>query len=291
MKSLCQMSRKKQLSFLAEGFPIILSSARNYRNAALQIRDSPREACVLNGFSKEEAAKILILMDVVRCPDSLLNECLPKMCKWFYNHHVRLIYAEAASVTGYDVVELQREYADFMRKSLRIDGPGAPIVPQWELWEREANLYADVASTDDGIAYWHAPLNIDSLESFMPALEVVDAMCCLGFFTPRGVSITSNIWGKYFFTKISQSNAQEYPRWDVLLRENVRKLFEEGLVRDNATDRHVQTLLRFWQVPMYDLDFSLERVSLGDIKKGKMANELLDCGYSLDEILEMTDCG
>ena len=79
----CQMDREKRLFFFAEGFPIILCSARNYRNAALRIKDNPREARILNGYATEEAAKILILMDAVRCPASIRDRYLRKICGWF----------------------------------------------------------------------------------------------------------------------------------------------------------------------------------------------------------------
>lgn len=66
------MSHDKRLAFLAEGLPIILASARGLWTASTRLTDMPREAEVLEGFAKEEAAKILILMDAVRCPAKLL---------------------------------------------------------------------------------------------------------------------------------------------------------------------------------------------------------------------------
>ena len=104
---------------------------------------------------------------------------------------------------GYGVAELQTEFVNLMRKSHRIDGLGAPAVPQWEVWERVATLYADVACTDDGEPYWNFPLDLGSTGNFIPALavEVVHAMGALGFFTHRGVAITSDIWAEVHFTK------------------------------------------------------------------------------------------
>lgn len=258
---LSKLSVAEQLSFVAEGFPIILSSATSYRTAALQIKNFPREASVLNEFAKEEAAKILILMDIVRCPDSLLDRRLQKICGWFYNHHARLIYADAPSVTGYDVVGLQEGYVDFMRQTYRVDGPGAPIVPQWELWEREATLYADVARTfDDPQPFWHSPLYIDSRGGFVsdsePAVEVVCAMDALGFFTERGVEITAKVWRNAYFTKDYRSRGEESPRHDLLLQTNLEHLCDEGLAKENAMTDHLKTIRRFWQLPMYDLDLS-----------------------------------
>ncbi len=47
---------------------MILASAESFWTAAASLMQAPREARVLEGFAEEEAAKILILMDLVRCP-------------------------------------------------------------------------------------------------------------------------------------------------------------------------------------------------------------------------------
>jgi hypothetical protein len=66
-------------------------------STALLRQSYGREAKVLEGFAKEEAAKILILMDAVRCPPKLVASKLNRIVGWFYDHLARLIYAEAVS--------------------------------------------------------------------------------------------------------------------------------------------------------------------------------------------------
>src|SRR5439155_17953231 len=94
-KRLCQLPEQKRLAFVAEGLPIILDSARGFWEASQQLEARPREAKVLEGFAEEEAAKILILMDGVRCPPKLVSSKLKRIIGWFYDHLARLIYAEA----------------------------------------------------------------------------------------------------------------------------------------------------------------------------------------------------
>ncbi|MGH6818386.1 MAG: hypothetical protein ACREC1_06395 [Methylovirgula sp.] len=67
-KRLCQMKYNDRLAFLAEGLPIILDSARGFWVTSQQLSAMPREADVLRNHAEEEAAKILIVMDMVRCP-------------------------------------------------------------------------------------------------------------------------------------------------------------------------------------------------------------------------------
>ena len=96
-KRLCQMPHEKRLEFLSEGLPIILVNAQKYWQASRQLKDMPREARVLQGLAEEEAAKVLILMDAVRCPRSLISSKMSDIASWFYNHLARLIYAEAVT--------------------------------------------------------------------------------------------------------------------------------------------------------------------------------------------------
>jgi hypothetical protein len=56
---LCRTPTNERLDLIAEGLPIILESARGFWTASEQLADKPREADVLEGFTEEEAAKIL----------------------------------------------------------------------------------------------------------------------------------------------------------------------------------------------------------------------------------------
>jgi hypothetical protein len=93
-RKLCQMSSPERLAFIADGLPIILASAQGFWAASRQLADRPRERDVLEGFAREEAAKILILMDAVRCPPKLLSSRLGSILRSFYDHLARLIYAD-----------------------------------------------------------------------------------------------------------------------------------------------------------------------------------------------------
>jgi hypothetical protein len=65
-RALCQMKHAERLDFIAEGLPLILESARGFWTASERLHDRPREADALEGHAEEEAAKILILLDIVR---------------------------------------------------------------------------------------------------------------------------------------------------------------------------------------------------------------------------------
>lgn len=157
------MSREDRLAFFAEGLPLMLASARAFWNAAQRLEDSRREAHVLTGLAKEEAAKILIVMDIVRCPPKLVDGRIGEMLKWFYNHLARLLYAEAAGWRAVDLAQLRR-YIDFDRRTHYVDGPMSEyIFPNSPIHERESRLYVDIAAYEDGVPYWNAPTGTDYL--------------------------------------------------------------------------------------------------------------------------------
>lgn len=120
--ALCTMSYSARLDFIAEGLPNILKSAQGFWNASRQLNRSPREARVLVGFAEEEAAKTLILLDIVRCPPVQVSSRVGRIVKKvFYDHLARLIYAEAQSWKPVNVAQLQ-EYVDTKHQSHYLEG-------------------------------------------------------------------------------------------------------------------------------------------------------------------------
>jgi len=149
-RPLCQLPERERLLFIAEGLPVILDSANGFWQAAQRLDNHPRETMILRGFAEEEAAKILILMDAVRCPRKLVASKLNKLVGWFYDHLTRLIYANATSWKPMHLAQL-RNYVDRERRGHYIEGyAGEYIIPNWTTYERESRLYADVEAYQHG---------------------------------------------------------------------------------------------------------------------------------------------
>lgn len=96
-RRLCQMPQSERLTFTADGLPVVLASAQEFWWTATQLSGQVREAVVLARHAEEEAARVLILMDMVRCPKGLAALRMGTMVKWLYSHLARLIYVDAAS--------------------------------------------------------------------------------------------------------------------------------------------------------------------------------------------------
>jgi hypothetical protein len=260
---ICQMSAADRLAFLAEGLPIIHASSKAFWSASVEIQAMPREAEVLAGFAKEEAAKILILMDAVRCPDRLVSSKLSMLIGRFYDHLERLIYAQLAEWWCEDGARL-RKAVEPLRKTHDLEGNiGEFIVPNSTLYQRESKLYADVEAYEDGTPIWNAPVGHSSpFGPRMPAaVAVVDAMAACGMFTLAGLRATWQVWGRLDF-KDSES-LQDAER---LTRQLLDRLIAEGLPQESATQTHVDALYRHWPLPMYHVDLGPIRVTLEELK-------------------------
>jgi len=96
-RGLANIDAQTRLAFIAEGLPVILDSARSLLTASQALKGFPREAEILEGHALEEAAKILILVDIARCPEKLKARRVGPMVGAFYSHLARMIYAEAQS--------------------------------------------------------------------------------------------------------------------------------------------------------------------------------------------------
>lgn len=262
-RHLCQMPHEQRLAFIAEGLPVILSSAQGFWRASLQLPNNPREAEVLEGFAREEAAKILILMDAVRCPPAIINCRIGTIMRWFYDHLARLIYADAVSWKPVNVTQL-REYVKPHREAHYLEGSvGEYIAPNWAVYQRESKLYADIESYEEGVLQWNAPNGHSRVfSSFKPrALALAEAMAGLGLFSAEGLKATSEIWGQLEFK--DTETPQDAERLTEALLE---RLSEEKLIPDAATQNDVSCLYHDWQLPMYGFDLSIINIPFDELK-------------------------
>ncbi|TIL49630.1 hypothetical protein [Mesorhizobium sp.] len=70
-RTLANLPASAQLDLIAEGLPILMKSAGDLLAAARSLEGHTRSSSILLGHSLEEVAKILVLMDIVRCPPKI----------------------------------------------------------------------------------------------------------------------------------------------------------------------------------------------------------------------------
>lgn len=261
-RQLCQMPQADVTEFLAEGLPVIYESAEKLFAAAEQLKEFPRERAILLGHAAEEAAKILILIDLIRCPTKKFARTVGPSVKWFYHHGARLIYAQAAHWRPMDLFQLS-EYVDSERKSHSLIGnAGEHILPNWNLYEREALLYADVESPAEGVLRWSDPAEIGNRDHFPTGIiHLVESMNKLGFFKREGVSIVASIW-----RAVDYYENQPASSLNDLIHETLTQLSDAGLASGNPDQGDIQNFYSLWQMPMYALEFQELKVSNQELK-------------------------
>lgn len=281
LSALCQMREKEKLSLVAEGLPLILASSEGFQAAAESLRGRAREADVLKGFAGEEAAKILILMDMLRCPKAQRARQNGSFVRWFYDHLARLIYADAVSWRPTDKRQL-RSYVDLQRRSHVTDGAvGEYIVPSGPIPDRERRLYADVERLDDGTLMWNSPRSWkeDFPESSLfdrapDALRMARAMQKLGMFSGTGLKVVSDLW--------SAEALRDQMTWqdgrDLSIRM-LELLDKKGGVQGDATNEDVGFVINQWPLPMWDFELSPVVVPIEDLESERDRNLWREMGY------------
>ena len=251
---ICNMPPAQRLEFIAKGLPILFASARSLVMASQALKQFPREAAILERLCEEECAKILILVDIIRCPDRIAAHRVGSMMRWFYNHLARLIYADAQTWKPVDASQLQ-EYIDNQRKSHRLEGEyDEYILPNWALFERESSLYADVVVSEDEEPMWQSPVSIWQGSVF----------------TREGLKVVAEVSGKHEIRGEGDELGTLDPR--DLYRELAEGLDAAGLITQHATQDHARHLISNWQLPMYNMDFANIPTSLEELREQQGTN-------------------
>ena len=270
------MSEEERLAFLHEGLPVILASAEGFWAAAAAITDRPREAEVLEGFAAEEAAKILILVDLYRCPRARRAEQVGTVVGWYYDHLARLPYAARIGWRPITKGEL-RLLIDRDRRSHVVDGPaGEWIMAAGPVVERERRLHADVERYDDGSLVWNEPRGLPPIGKPYPpgALRVVRAMHNLGLLTVEGLTAISDVWSNASLTDdLTFADARD------LIHRTLLAVEAAGAITDAATEDDLQMLFRNWSFPMWDFDLGMIDVPMEELETERDSNLWNEAGW------------
>lgn len=265
---LTQMGHAERLDLIAEGLPIVLESAKGFLAASNKLEDDLRESNVLLGFAEEEAAKALILIDIVRCPPKIISSKMGSMIKWFYSHLARLLYAEACSWKPMHVSQLQ-EYINRHRNTHYVDGDyGEYIFSNHQIYTRESKLYADLGAYEDGKLFWNVPETITGriLRCDPPANKVIDALYAVGAFSKEGVKVVANVWSQVDF-----HDSQNWQDSDRLTKETLECLEADNLLHEDIIQDQIYSLYNDWQLPMYNINLRSNKTTWDDLNNQREA--------------------
>ena len=273
---LTNLPQRKQLEVIAEGLPILMKSACDLLAASKTLGEHHRAATILEGHAMEEVAKILILIDIVRCPPKLRPSRIGPMMTWFYDHLARLVYIDAQGWKPVNAKQLQ-EYVDHPRKSHYLEGAlGEYIMPNWTTYSRESMLYADITTDEGGEPIWNEPDATASMFGYYEPFpwQVCQALRDMGAFTTAGLDIVSSVWSQTEFV-----DDQHWSDTERLTKEMLLALEKAGLITKAAREEQVGVLYDRWQLPMYCIDFNRIVVPLAELPAERDANLWSDIGY------------
>jgi hypothetical protein len=262
LKDLAQLPVSKRLDAIAEGLALLAEQARTLRADLVSLADHPRAYQVVTVTAEEEAAKALILLDVIRTgwrDPKLVSRQLSR----FYDHLVRQIYAEMCHMRPATFAEI-RNLVQIYRPSHYLDGPYDVdyVFRNQSLAQREEALYVDYVNDEDG-PRWVTPATRNDL-MFGPLtvpLDLVISLDRIGCTSRDGLDVIAAAWDGVVI--------KDSTHWQELRALNddiARTLIARGLNSPDADSKDLARVVDRWLFPMTELDLELVRVSREELE-------------------------
>jgi hypothetical protein len=255
-----QLAEPERLDAIAEGLGLLAEHVATLREDVLHLDDAdrPRGYAVLAAQSEEEAAKALILLDLVRM-DWRDHKIVSRQIGRFYNHLARCIYVDATQMRPADFREV-RARVDWLRQSHYLDGPNDVdwIFRSQLIAEREDSLYVDYVHEEEGDR-WSTPARDDGfhLGAETAVQDLVGALHRTGCTSRGGIEVVARAW--------SGQPIDDDTHWQEVVAVNraiVAELAERGRALPNATTDDPRRVIGQWHFPLADIDLK-DRGSVG----------------------------
>ena len=248
---------------ISEGIPLIVENAVSLDETARRLHQDKefRVSEIVRGYAEEEAAKVLILIDLVRCPRDQLKR--REIARRFYGHVAKRIYAMTCCFPN---IRSFKELCELVEQELRpyyLDGPNSVdwVFPNSILAEREQSLYVDYVRdiTDEaGDCYWNTPYSPPSspLQYETPeCVKLSKALSETGANSPKCLAIMARIWRG--FKPDSETDRKRL--WDliVLTLDQLTKA-GQAVGGDPITS---SLIIKSWSFPLWSLTITEPRAS------------------------------
>lgn len=238
---------------VAEGIPLIVENAVELDGTAglLYERKEYRVAEIIRGLSEEEAAKVLILLDAVRCPPKSGRTRETLNC--FDYHLAKRIYSMTCSYPSILSYKEIIQLVQIETRSYFLDGPNRVdwILENSITAEREESLYVDFVQdlTETAGEYqWRSPRSREPLferDYRSPdCVRVVEALCKAGAKSSDGVALIAEIWRGFSPDPSTQRSELQH-----LIADTLDSLLERGLGSVDASSG--DTIMSGWSFPLW----------------------------------------
>ena len=198
-----QLAHRDLFETVSDGIKHIIENAGESDRSARKLFEigECHSGEIILGIAEEEASKVLILIDAVRCPSKRQKE-LSKTLKCFYDHLPKQIYSEMCgwNVTSFEELTRRIEAA---RKDTFLDGPNGVdwIFPNHRKTRREGNMYVDYVrdiTVESGPRYWQVPIRLSQGTYVTPkSYQIACALYEIGATTPEGLDVVARLWREF----------------------------------------------------------------------------------------------
>jgi AbiV family abortive infection protein len=259
VRDLIQKSDSELFAELEQGLRLCHENAERTMSdvAVIAAQKRHRAATILQNVANEEAAKALILLDVVRCPRAATDE-RTRLFKYFINHLPKGIYASVCDIRPCSFAEV-RQWVDRERKEFYLDGPTGTdwIYANTITTSREQAMYVDYVYAE-GNYWWHDPGRYDtdlySGWGFPPSsvVRLTTALRTAGFFSMAALTVIAEIW-----RSVTINDSLSIHDLRKLNGVTIEKLNEKELL--TTTDQKALGLIfHEWIFPLYPLDLFVD---------------------------------
>ncbi|WP_248761340.1 hypothetical protein [Pseudarthrobacter sp. SSS035] len=263
MDRLVTLSNEERFPILGEGLEKLGDRVAHLAGAvaALKAADDVIAAAALDVICTEEAAKVLILLDLARCMHP--QKPFAKGCKYFYSHLARGIYAHVHEGNPADFAEIMR-YVEVLRPSHYLDGPNDAdwIFRNEILRGRESALYVDYEESQREEFSWTGG---EREMLYVPArlTRLILALRTSGVLTEAGARAAAKAWKNAPFDGST--------RWE-FARERAKYVLAEIAVQENkdpTQEMHTawRTVMEKWTFPLIHLDLTLDGISIEEMSE------------------------
>ncbi len=266
IKDLCQLSDANLFEEVATGIGHVVEVVGRLDPAAHKLSEAGdhHPARILGNLAEEEAAKVLILVDAVRCPRSKQAE-RSRTLGYFYEHLAKGIYAKVCNWRPADFAEVERGVKR-ERVEYYLDGPNDVdwIFPNRITQQREDELYVGYVRDDSdeegqGERYWVCPRNDDLFDDLFgyrtpPIIDVARALHRVGATAPAALTVVAEVWRAVEVRSEMGFDELERLNWRTL-----EALEELGLLAAAPGEFHA-VIRRRWPFPLWPLDLQVRKV-------------------------------
>lgn len=284
-RSFAQFANMSQASMLEEisvGLPILVKSVHHLAEAT-EFLDTHRKSysdkkidratSILALHLEEEAAKILMLIDMVRCPVKRKKD-RSRLARNISSHLARLIYTEIYKYDWtWDNMSELREIIDKSRSRFYLDGPNGYewIFPNELIFKRESSIYTDYYCWGSDNFHWHDPEEFCH-RTFLDGVRFIQALWATGALSLQGLKIISQLWEDAI---IDDKTTSEHA---YSLNGKLLSKLQENECSKDGSDKDFAALAR-WHPPLYIFDLGYRDIDIAHLEELREKLFLLNEGF------------